>query len=100
MLLEEADIISDQQQPVALFGGLGTGVEITHQVALQLQLDSHTPLYKGSDLKELGSMSFLLSMGGNYRINANWNLDVAVVEDILPHAAPDVIFHLGVNGRW
>ena len=100
MWLEEGDVISDQQLSFAAFGGIGTGIQLGESVALQVQLDSHTPLYKGSDLRELNSIAFLITMGGNLKLSDHWNIDIAVVEDILPHSAPDVTFHFGVNGRW
>lgn len=100
MWMEEGDIIADQQRSFAVFGGVGNGVKVTERIALQLQLDAHTPLYQGSDLREMGSVAFLLTMGGNLELSENWNLDIAVVEDILPHSAPDVTFHLGVNSKW
>ena len=100
MWLEEGEVIADQQLPFALFGGVGTGIQLTEHIVLQTQLDSHTPLYKGSDLRELNSIAFLISLGGNIKLSDAWNVDLAVVEDILPHSAPDVTFHLGVNGRW
>ena len=100
MWMEEGDVIADQQRSFALFGGIGSGVEVSKRIALQLQLDAHTPLYEGSDLTEMGSVAFLLTIGGSLEFSENWNLDLAVVEDILPHSAPDVTFHLGVNSRW
>lgn len=100
MWLEEGDVIADQQVSFAIFGGVGTGIQLGHRVVLQAQLDTHSPLYKGSDLKELNSVAFLLSIGGNVKLGDHWNMDLAVVEDILPHSAPDVTFHLGFNGRW
>ena len=100
MLLEEGEVIPDQQLPYVLFGGIGSGAKLNQSVTLQLQLDAHTPLYEGSDMIELDSFAFLLTIGGNLKLGENWNLDIAVVEDILPHAAPDVTFHLGVNSRW
>ena len=100
MWLEEGEVISDQQLAFAAFGGIGTGIQLGERVVLQVQLDSHTPLYKGSDLRELNSIAFLITMGGNLKLSDHWNIDIAVVEDILPHSAPDVTFHFGVNGRW
>jgi len=100
MWMQEGDVIADQQRSFALFGGIGNGLKVSKRIALQVQLDAHTPLYQGSDLKEMGSVAFLLTMGGNLELSNNWNLDIAVVEDILPHSAPDVTFHLGINSRW
>lgn len=100
MWLEEGKVIADQQLPFALFGGIGTGIKLSDRIVLQTQLDTHTPLYKGSDMRELNSVAFLFSMGGNLKLTNGWNIDIAVVEDILPHSAPDVTFHVGVNGRW
>lgn len=100
MWLEEGEVIADQQQSYAFFGGLGNGLQVSENIVLQAQLDFHTPLYKGSDMRELDSFAFLLTLGGNLKISEQWNIDIAVVEDALPHSAPDVTFHLGINSRW
>jgi len=42
----------------------------------------------------------LLTLGGNVQFSKKWNLDIGVVEDLVVHASPDVVFHLGLNGRF
>jgi len=100
MWLEKGDVITDQQRSFVVFGGIGSGVKFGEFVVLQAQLDAHSPFYEESSFTEISSPTFMLTMGGNVKFNESWNLDIAVTEDILPHSAPDVIFHLGINSHW
>ncbi len=99
MWLEKGDILSDQQNSWVWFGGAGSGAKISERIVLQLQLDVHSPFYHSSDLIELSSYAMQITVGGNLKFSENWNLDIGVVEDLIVHASPDVIFHLRLNGR-
>jgi len=100
MLLQQGDVLPDQQRDYALFGGLGTGLQVNNSIVLQTQLDVHSSLYHDSGLREINSVAIQFTMGGNIKLNNALDMDIGVVEDLLPQASPDVIFHLGVNGRW
>jgi len=99
-LLGKGEILSDQQRRFALFGGLGSGARISKSIVLQAQLDANTSLYSGSDFVEINSVALQLTIGGKVEINRQWNIDLSVVEDLVVHASPDVIFHLGINGHF
>jgi len=99
-VLGQGDVIPDQQRHFILFGGLGSGAQISNKVAIQVQIDMHSPLYSDSVLTEINSFAFLLTLGGNIVLSKKLDMELGVVEDLLPHASPDVIFHAGVKVHW
>lgn len=99
-VLGQGDIIPDQQRRFALFGGMGSGAQISNKLAIQVQVDMHSPLYNDSVLTEINSFAFLLTFGGTMQLNDKFDLELGVVEDLMPHASPDVIFHAGLKSHW
>ena len=99
-VLGQGDIISDQQRRFVLFGGVGSGAQVSNKVAIQVQIDMHSPLYSDSVLTEINSFAFLLTFGGTVQLSNKFDLEIGVVEDLMPHASPDVIFHAGLKTRW
>jgi len=51
--LGEGDLLPEQQRSVAGFAGLGVAVEALDSLAIHLQLDGHTALFRDSDLREI-----------------------------------------------
>ncbi|WP_455223573.1 DUF3187 family protein [Kaarinaea lacus] len=100
MWLERGEVLTEQQRSWVWFGGIGSGIKISKRVVLQAQLDTHSQFYQDSSFVEIDSYALQLTLGGNIQFNKQWNLDVGVVEDLVVHASPDVIFHLGLNGRF
>ena len=100
MVLPDGEVLADQQNSWVWFGGIGSGARISERIVLQLQLDTHSPFYHSSDFVELNSYVLQLTIGGNLKFSKNWNLDIGVVEDLIVHASPDVIFHFRLNGLW
>jgi len=100
MWLPEGEILTDQQRFWVWFGGIGTGAQVSERIVLQLQLDTHSSFYHSSNLVEIDSYALQLTIGGNVKFSNNWNLDIGVVEDLIVHASPDVIFHFRLNGRF
>lgn len=97
--LQDGDVMADQQRSFAAFGGIGTGARFSQRIVLQLQLDTHTSLYRDSTFNEINQYALMFTMGGNLKLTDAWNLDIAVVEDLYVHTAPDVTFQLKLNGR-
>jgi hypothetical protein len=97
--LQDGDVMADQQRPFVAFGGIGTGARFSQRIVLQLQLDTHTSLYRDSTFNEINQYALMFTMGGNLKLTDAWNLDIAVVEDLYVHTAPDVTFQLKLNGR-
>lgn len=100
MWLEQGEVLTEQQRSWVWFGGIGSGVKVSDRIVLQVQLDTHSPFYQDSSFVEIDSYVLQLTLGGNIQFSKQWNLDIGVVEDLVVNASPDVIFHLGLNGRF
>jgi hypothetical protein len=100
MWLEQGEVLPEQQRSWVWFAGIGSGVKVSERIVLQAQLDTHSQFYQGSSFVEIDSYVLQLTLGGNIQFNKQWNLDIGVVEDLVVHASPDVIFHLGLNSRF
>lgn len=93
----KGDILPDQQRYLVGFGSIGAGWSPFERVAFKLQLSSHTPFYKESDLPELNRLSTLLLMGGTVALSKSSSLDIGVSEDVAVDRSPDVAFHLALS---
>lgn len=69
------------------------------RVGFKAQLDAHTAFYD-SALDELGRTAVLATLGGWWSIDEQRALTVAVVEDLIVRAAPDVSIQLGLDWRF
>lgn len=93
--LGEGDVLADQQKSIVWSGMAGVGVNVWRGLELKAQLDAHSAAF---DETEMGFLSeaVILSVGGSYRFDAGWVLDVGVSEDVQVDASPDVVFVLGL----
>jgi len=75
----------------------GFSWQVFPSVGLKAQLDAHTAFYE-SALEELGDPAAQATFGGWWSIDASRTLTVAVIEDLIVRAAPDV--SLQVAFQW
>lgn len=97
MVSAKGDVLSDQQEPFAVFGTFGLGWGPAAWISFKLQINANTSLYKDSSLAELSSSGVMLVTGGALQLPADYQLDIGVSEDIAVATAPDVAFHLGLS---
>ncbi|MGF1643109.1 MAG: DUF3187 family protein [Thiotrichales bacterium] len=97
--LAGGDVLPHLQRRVA--GSLGAGVawSFSPRVELRAQVDAATGLYRDSALRLLNEV-VLLTAGVSVRPNSRWTLDLAVTEDLMVDAAPDVTFQIGLSRRY
>ena len=100
LAMTEGKVLKDQQQNLVGFGSLGFGWSPAYWIAFKVQLSSHTPFYKGSDLRELSRSALQLLIGGTYAFTAKTALDLAVSEDVRVATSPDVALHLGLSHQF
>ena len=93
MLIGKGKVIENRQRPIVGFASLGTGVKALDWLDLKIQFDGHTPFFD-SNLDELGQGSIQANMGGSIYLTTQSTLTINVVEDLLVHTAPDVVFHI------
>lgn len=97
LAMTDSSIIADQQENFALFGTLGAGWTPASWLSFKLQLNTNSPLYRQSSLKQLASSAVMLTTGGTLLLPDNYRLDLGVAEDIFVGTAPDVTFHFGLS---
>lgn len=97
LLMGKGDVLSDQQRRVVAFGSVGAGARVSSRVTLKLQADANSSFYNNSSLVQINATAVQLLMGGDLQLGKNTRLDIMVGEDIAVHAAPDVVFHLGLT---
>ncbi|WP_460594488.1 DUF3187 family protein [Geomonas sp. Red276] len=100
MALTRGSVLADQQRNFAGFGSIGAGWSPWDSIAFKLQLSSHSPFYKESDLVELNAISAILIMGGTIAFTDKTSLDLGVSEDVTVDRAPDISFHLSLATRF
>ncbi len=97
LLMTDGDVLPEQRRNLAGFGSVGLGWAPHERLALQLQIDGHSALYKDSRLQEIDANSLQLVLGGSVQLAERTVLDLAVSEDIVVDTAPDVVFHLSLH---
>lgn len=100
MAMTDGEVLKDQRENLVGFGSLGAGWSPMEKFALKVELSSHTPFYKESDMKPLTSPAVVLLFGGTYAFSPATALDIALAEDLNVNASPDVALHLGLSHRF
>jgi len=100
MGLTEGNVLPEQQRHWIGFGGIGAGWNPIHWLALKIQIDTHTPFYQDSELRELNAIAAQLLLGGTLAFSEWTSLDLGVGEDIIVKTFPDVTFHLALRHRF
>lgn len=99
LLLDRADVLPELQEEQVLFASLGGGLQLSPRVGIKLQFDGHTRVYEDSSLVPVSADALQVVFG----LDAEWSpgveLSLAVSEDLVVGASPDVVFHLGLRVR-
>jgi len=98
LLNGDNDLLSGQQKRAVGFANLGINYQPQRfsWMVLKAQLDGNSAFYD-SALKNLGSDSLLINVGGTIRFTERVALDIGVAEDIVTSTVPDVAFHLALR---
>lgn len=98
--MDEGEVLNDIRKDWVLYGSGTVSWLLSPKVSLKAQVDAHSAFYD-SELKELGSHSAQLIIGGTIRLSQQITLDLSVSEDIAVDTAPDVVFQIGLNiAEW
>lgn len=95
--LGQPESLPAQARDWVAIGMVGASWQPFSRVGFKAQLDLHTAFYD-SALEELGDPAMQATVGGWWAIDARRTLTVAVIEDLIVRAAPDVV--LQVNFAW
>lgn len=96
LAMQKPDILPDQRRPFAVFASAAISYQVFERWWASLQWDAHSALYKHSGLRALGA-GHMLTGGLQYQ-GRQWQVDVALIEDISVDSAPDVGGLIGV--KW
>ncbi len=99
ILLETGDILPTLQKNHTLFGGAGLEWSFSPTLTFRLQADLHTGFYRETDFRFLNE-ALIFNMGGSINIAERVSLDIAVGEDVMVGASPDVSLHAGLRFQW
>lgn len=94
--LGDGDILGAQQRSIAWSGLAGVDFNVWRGLDLKMQLDAHSAVFDDTSLDYLGEAA-ILTVGGSYRFDSGWQVDLGVSEDVFVDASPDVVFVLGVS---
>ncbi|MBA59153.1 MAG: hypothetical protein CMQ40_08265 [Gammaproteobacteria bacterium] len=92
----KGELLTNKLRDWVFFGSSQIGWKAREKLSLKAQIDYHSPFYS-SGLKELGSFSVQLTLGGTIRLNKRLALDISLSEDIATDTAPDVTFNFGLR---
>jgi Protein of unknown function (DUF3187) len=93
--LGDGELLPAQQRSVVWSGMAGIAWRAVRGLHLKAQIDAHTAVFD-SGLDFLGE-GVLLTVGGDYRFDSGWRLEVGVSEDIAVETSPDVVLIMGVH---
>lgn len=93
-------VLPEMQQHVVAFGSAGISWRATGNVSLKAQLDAHTTFYRDTQLRQLGSASAQVVLGGTWALSRQTAMDLALTEDIVVNTAPDVGFLLALRHHF
>lgn len=94
--LGEGDLLPDRQHSAVWSGLAGMRWQAFRGLGLKLQIDAHSAAFDNGELGFLGE-AVILTLGGDYRFDSGWQVEIGVSEDITVEASPDVVFVLGIR---
>ena len=99
MYTQSGNVLPKQREQTAVFGNLGLVWLPWSKLNLKLQADAHSSFYEGTEL-DFFSDSIQLTAGGSIRFGRRTSLDLAVTEDVMVGASPDVVFVLTLRSGF
>jgi Protein of unknown function (DUF3187) len=94
--LGDGDLLASQQRGVVWSGLGGVAWQASRGLALKAQVGGHTAVFERTNL-DFMSDALVLTVGGAYRFQSGWTLDLAASEDIAVETAPDVVIIVGLE---
>lgn len=90
-------LLAGRQADAVGFAHLGVHYPLTRRLTLRAQLDGHTDVIDTAARVARGAL--MGTLGGSVGLSRSLRLDLAVVEDLSPHDAPDVVFLITLDAR-
>ena len=96
--LGEPDLLSDLYRDLVGQFATGLGYQLSKAVELRVQAAARSATHH-SAIEILGQPSATLSVGGNFRLSDQYQLSIAISEDIKVRSAPDISFQASLRYR-
>ncbi|MBU5636255.1 DUF3187 family protein [Geomonas sp. Red69] len=100
LAMSDGQVLKEQRRNLVGFGTLGSGWSPADSFALKAQLSGHSAFYRDSEFSELNSGGMQLIFGGTVALSSRTTLDIALSEDVIVGASPDVALHLGLGHQF
>ncbi|MDB4453631.1 DUF3187 family protein [Pseudomonadales bacterium] len=89
-------LLSEINKQWAAYGSGGLNWQATNDIAIKIQLESHTAIYD-SNTDELGHTAGQLAIGLSAKVNPNTVVDIYFTEDIVLNSSPDIGIGLAIH---
>ncbi|CAG0964722.1 hypothetical protein GEOBC_00928 [Geobacteraceae bacterium] len=99
-VMGDGNVLEDQQRDLVAAGTVGFGWSPVDWLAITAQATWHSPLYQGSELREINNDTLMITGGFDFAFTERTSLDIAISEDLSVKTAPDVTFHLALRQRF
>jgi len=96
LYLSQPEQLTVQSNDWVALGMVGVSWQPFTRLGFKLQLDAHSAFYD-SALEELGQAAMQATIGGWWSIDRRRVLTVAVIEDLIVRAAPDISIQVGFS---
>ena len=100
LLMTDGKVLPQQQRHEVGFGTVGISRKFFGSLALNVQLDGHSPFYNDTDLRPLGASSIQGLAGGSWEVSRHRFLEFSVSEDLAASTSSDVVFNLSFNALF
>lgn len=97
LLMNEGNVMPAQQRHLVAFGTMGLSKKFLPQLSINAQLDTHSPFYSDSGLRQLGRYAVQGLLGLGWEFASRTLLAFSISEDMVVGAAPDVAFNLSLT---
>jgi len=96
LLMSKGDVLPMQQRNQAVFGTFGLSRKFSPNIAVNAQLDAHSPFYDGTSFRQMSAYAAQGLLGLNWEFQPRRYMEFSVSEDVLVDTSPDVVFNLSL----
>jgi len=98
--MHNGKVLEGQHRRMAWFGSAGIGWSSLSWMAVKVQLDTHSPLYRNTVIQVLDSQVGQLVGGFTFALPRGIVLDVGLSENVFKETSPDETFHFAFRKRY
>ena len=96
LLMSKGDVLPSQQRNQVAFGTLGSSRKLFPSVAVNVQLDAHSPFYDRTSFRQMSAYAAQGLLGLNWEFQPRRYMEFSVSEDVMVDTSPDVVFNLSL----